>query len=240
MRIIDVQQGTPEFFRARMGIVTASHADQIITPVKAELSNASRKYAYKLVAERLLNEPMTTGVETDWMARGKELEPLAVKQFEWVNEIQTEPVGFIVTNDGLVGASPDRLIKGQNAGLEIKSPAPHTHIGYLLDGPGEAYRPQVMTQMYVAEFDSVTFYSYSDRMPAATIRTNRDEIYIAKLKDALDQFNAQLFEMLDRAKSLGVFQAFDSALTPTDVERSEELNRQFREDFGLSSFGESS
>lgn len=234
MRIIDVEQGSADWFAARRGIVTASNADQIITPVKAALSKSSRKYAYKLIAERLLNEPMVSEFETEWMTRGKELEPLAVKQYEWVTETETERVGFCVTDDGLIGASPDRIIKNKSAGLEIKSPAPHTHIGYLLDGPGESYKPQVMTQMLVCDFGFVDLYSYSERMPAARIRTPRDEPYIALLKSALDQFNAQLFEMLERAKSLGVFQSYESAVTPTDIEHAAELNRAFREDFGLS------
>jgi hypothetical protein len=235
-----VEQGTPEFWRVRLGIPTASAFDKILTPVKAELSKSSRQYAYRLIAEKLLNMPTTGEVETDWMNRGKEMEPNAANQYSFVEEVDLRPAGFFTTDDGLIGASPDRIVKGQPVAVEIKSPAPHTHVGYLLGASTDGYKCQSQGQLMVTEMDRVDLFSYHPMMPAATIRTHRDEVYISKLKDALDQFNAQLFEMLERAKSLGVFQAFDSALTPTDVERSEELNRQFREDFGLSSFGESS
>lgn len=229
-----VDQGSAAWHRARIGIPTASNFDQIVTPAKGQFSKSSTKYAYRLIAERLLLAPTTSEVETDWMSRGKELEPLAANQYQFVEEVETRLAGFFTTDDGLIGASPDRVIKGAAIGLEIKCTAPHTHIGYLLGGVGEGYRPQVQGQIYVCEFDRVDLFAYHDRMPAATIRTGRDEAFIALLKSALDQFNAQLFEMMERAKSLGVFQSYEAAVTPTDVEHAAELNRAFREDFGLS------
>jgi YqaJ-like viral recombinase domain len=225
--IHDVQQGSPEWFRVRLGIPTASCADQIVTPVKCELSKSSVRYAYKLLAERLLNTPMESIEGQEWMERGKELEPAAVKQYEWLNEVETAPAGFFTTDDRLVGASPDRLIKGKRAGLEIKCPAPWTHLAYLLDGRNIEYRPQVQCQMLVCEFEYVDFYSYNERMPACTITTPRDEPYIRLLQGALTEFNARLFAMLDRARSLGVFQAFEETGTPIDTEIGEELTKSF-------------
>jgi hypothetical protein len=130
------------------------------------------------------------------------------------------------------------VVVGKAIGLEIKSTAPHTHIGILLDGPGDAFRVQVQGQLYVCSFDRVDLFAFHDRMPSATIRTGRDEPYIKLLIDALDQFNAQMFEMLDRAKALGVFQSYEAAVTPTDVEHAADLDRAFREDFGLSPIGD--
>lgn len=233
MKIHNCEQGTAEWFHIRMGIPTASKFDHIITPKTGKLSLSSTKYAYELIAERLLRQPVETIEGQQWMERGKELEPQAVKQYEWVNEVETIPVGFITTDDGLIGASPDRLIKGRAAALEIKCPAPHTHIGYLLDGHDEKYRPQVQGQIFVAELDEADFYSFHPRMPPRTIRTPRDEPFIKLLREALDQFNERLFAMLERAQSLGVFQAYDAALTPQDVERADGMKRSLVEEFGL-------
>lgn len=228
-----VEQGSGDWFQLRLGIPTASNFDKIITPKTGKLSASSTAYAYRLVAEKLLNLPTETIEGQQWMDRGKELEPQAVSQYEWVNEVETVKVGFITTDDGLIGASPDRLVKGKAAALEIKCPAPHTHIGYLLDGPGADYRPQVQGQIYVGELEYDDFYSYHPRMPACTVRTVRDEPYIQLLVDALDQFNERLFAMLERAKTLGVFQAYMDALTPTDVEHADEVNDELRDAFGL-------
>jgi YqaJ-like viral recombinase domain len=194
-----------------------------VTPAKGELSKSSVKYAYRLITERLLNTPLESVEGQGWMDRGKELEPMAVKQYEFVTELETEPVGFITTDDGLIGASPDRLIKGRAIGLEIKSPASQTHLGYLLDGPGTAYRPQVQGQLYVAELERADFYSYHPRMPAYTLATRRDEPYIKLLAAALAAFNEQLYAMTERARSLGVFQAYERILTPIEKEEADDL-----------------
>lgn len=223
MKIHNVVQGSAEWFKCRMGIPTASCFDQIITPKTGKLSASAPKYAYRLIAEQLLNAPTETIEGVAWMDRGKELEPQAVRQYEFVYEVQTTPVGFITTDDGLIGASPDRLVIGAAVGLEIKCPAPHTHIGYLLAGHDDKYRPQVQGQILVCEFDHADFYSFHPRMPPCRLRTDRDEPYIALMKDALTQFNADLFDMLARARSLGVFQAFEAAATPEELEHAEAL-----------------
>ncbi len=227
MKIIDCEQGSVEWYRARIGIPTASEFHQIVTPAKGLLSKSWRKYAYRLIAERLLNRPMESVEGQQWMERGKELEPKAAAQYEFVNDVALERIGFCTTDDGMLGASPDRIVRGEAAGVEIKCPSPAVHIGYLLDGPGDDYRPQVQGQLMVCEFDYVDFYSYSEVMPARVIRNGRDEPYIALLRDALDEFVVQLFMMMERAKELGVYQAYAEAATPTDIERAESLKAEF-------------
>lgn len=225
MKIIDCDQGSVEWYRARIGIPTASEFHQIVTPAKGLLSKSSRKYAYRLIAERLLNRPMESVEGQQWMERGKELEPKAAAQYQFVHDVELARVGFVTTDDGMIGASPDRIVKGTAAGVEIKVPSPAVHIGYMLDGPGDDYRPQVQGQNWVCEFDYVDFYSYSDVMPARVIRTGRDEPYIALLRDALEQFNIQLLVMLQKAREMGVFQAYEEAATPLDIERADSLRK---------------
>lgn len=229
MKIIPCKQGSADWFFARLGIPTASNFDQIVTPAKGLLSASSKKYAYRLIAERLLNQPSESLEGQRWMERGKELEPLAAQHYEFVQELETEPVGFITTDDGLIGASPDRLIKGRAIGLEIKCPAPHTHLGYLIDGHEAEYRPQVQGQLYVAELERADFYSYHPRMPAYLSQTARDEAYIKLLAGALTEFNARLFAMIEKARSLGVFQAYAKPLTPIEQAEADNLNQELRE-----------
>lgn len=223
MKIHNVPQGTPQWLALRLGIPTASEFDKIVTPKTGKLSASAPKYACKLIAERLLNRPVQSLDGLAYIERGKELEPQAVRQYGFENDVETDPVGFITNDAGTIGASPDRLIRGRPAGVEIKCPAAHTHVAYLLEGHDEKYRPQVQGQLYVAEFDYVDFYSFHPRMPPALIRTPRDTAYIALLHNALDEFNDRMAGMLERAKSLGIFQAYEDIATPVEVEFGDKL-----------------
>jgi hypothetical protein len=218
----DVEQGTNAWYSARLGIPTASNFSRIITPAKGELSRQARAYALYLATEILLNMPLQSTNNLEWVQRGRQMEPDAVKQYCRVHEQQVKPVGFITTDDGRIGCSPDRLLVGVNAGLEVKCPSPQVHLGYLIDGPGADYRCQVQGQMYVAELDFVDFYSFHPSMPEKYIRTHRDEDFIRKLAAALDQFNDMKDELLMRARACGYFEAAQEVVTPLDREVEEE------------------
>jgi hypothetical protein len=199
-----VEQGSREWLALRLGIPTASEFHKIVTPT-GKLSSQARKYAFRLVAEKVLNRSLEGLDHLEWIARGKELEPEAIRGFEFMEDVKTDPVGFITSDDGRIGASPDRLILGEAAALEIKCPAPATMIEYMLDGFGNDYVPQAQGQMLVGEFDYVVRYAYSPEMPPVSVRTDRDEEFIDKLRSALDQFCDEKDAMIERVQSLGLF-----------------------------------
>jgi hypothetical protein len=212
MKIITCEQGTPEWRNARLGIPTASSFDKIITAAKGELSKQARAYAHQLVAEILLGEPLDTAIgDLGWVARGKLLEPHAVQQYEFSTDTETRAVGFVTTDCGRIGCSPDRLVVSARGAVEIKCASPAVHVGYLIDGPGDAYKQQVQGQLAVAELEWVDFYAYHDRLPPATIRTYRDEPYITKMRAALAEFLDMHDAMLVQARASGFFNAMKEA-----------------------------
>jgi hypothetical protein len=213
----EFQQGSTQWYAARLGIPTASSFDKIITPARGEFSKSARSYCFSLVAELLLKTPADSISHLEWVARGKEMEPWAVKQYAFTQDQEVRPVGFVTTDDALVGASPDRLLVGRNGALEVKCPSPQVHLGYLIDGPGDAYKCQVQGQMYVAELDFVDFYSWHPAMPPVLLRVERDEAFICKLVVALGQFNALKFEVLERCRSAGFFDAQPAVISPVDA-----------------------
>lgn len=182
----DMEQGTQEWYDARIGIPTASCFDQIITPKTMKPSTSAVKYRRKLLAEWMLGLSLDE-VNTEVMERGKILEAEAVRWYEFETDRDTETVGFITNDAGTVGCSPDRLV-GVNGLAEIKCPLPHTHIGYLLDGVDDAYRCQLQGQLWVAEREWVDFVSYHPTMPKVKIRVQRDEPFILALKEAVGAF----------------------------------------------------
>jgi hypothetical protein len=203
MKIHNIEQRTPEWYALHLGRPTASEFDKIISPKTGKPSASSKAYACRLVAERLTGESQTPSLDNIAdIARGKALEPDAIRNYEFVEEIDTLPVGFITTDDGEIGASPDRLIVGVAAGAEIKCPKLTTHIGYWADGPGDAYRPQVQGQLYVCEFEWVDFYSYHPQMAPLKLRTRRDDAYIRLLAQGLKDFTDLVSEIEAKVRPL--------------------------------------
>ncbi len=223
-----VEQGSEAWHKLRIGIPTASAFDKILTPTGL-LSKSSRKYAHWLVAERVLGRSLEAFDNSEWITRGKALEPVASRAYEFEQGVKTELVGFCTTDDGLIGASPDRLIIGAAGGVELKCPAPQTHMGYLIEGFGSDYIVQVQGQMYVAELDYVDRFAFHDEMPSVRDRTYRDASFIRKLADALDEFNDQIAEMQEKARALGAFD-MSRPVSPVDAAYSPitELVEDFR------------
>jgi hypothetical protein len=169
-----------------MGKPTASSFDRIVTPT-GKLSTQADRYMMALLAELVMGHPIV-GTTMPWMDRGKELEAEAVSFYELQRDADTTPVGFITTDCGRIGASPDRLV-GADGLLEIKCPSPEIHMTYLLAGKAaQEYKPQLQGQLYVAERSWVDICSYHPEMPQAIVRVERDEKYIELLATALDSF----------------------------------------------------
>jgi hypothetical protein len=205
MKIIDCLQGTPEWLAARLGRPTASEFHQVITAVKGDLSKSARKYAHQLVAETLLGRPLEKPPGTPWaMARGTELEPFARAQYAKDNKVEVRTVGFVTTDDGKVGASPDGLIVGTPGGLEIKCLLDAAHVGVWTDGPGDDFKQQVQGNLAVNELEYWDLYVWHPVLTPIKIRTYRDEPYILKMGMALAEFLVMRDEILAKVKGAGL------------------------------------
>jgi hypothetical protein len=201
---LDVEQGSVEWVRARIGIATASRFDQIITAVKMEFSKSSEKYALQLIAEQILGAPMD-GASSGFMMRGSTMEQDAVAAYELQHDADTEPGGFVLRNDRRVGCSPDRFV-GDDGLLEIKCPAAETHLAYLLDAQGIGYKAQVQGQLWVCEREWIDTLSYHPVMPSALVRQGRDEKFITALDAAVSRFLAMVDDFKAKLQKHGLFE----------------------------------
>jgi hypothetical protein len=205
IEIIDCDQGTPEWFAARLGIPTASefHTVMAIGP-KGGKSLTRVAYLNKLVGEVLTREPMQNFVSAD-MERGKIMEDEARDLYSFTRDIELDRVGFIRNGDK--GASPDSLI-GDDGGLEIKSAAPHIQVARLLaDQVPSEHVAQVQGNIWVAEREWWDFVSYCPKLPIFIKRVYRDEDYIKSLALHVDNFNAELRQTVDYIRRYGQAQA---------------------------------
>jgi hypothetical protein len=194
-----------EWHKLRLAIPTSSEFHKILTP-GGKPSKQAEGYLHELLAEWIIGHPIDS-IETQWMARGIETEDEAVRAYEFQSDRETEPGGFFTTDDGMIGASPDRIVD-VNGLLELKCCKPTTHVGYLLNASVEDdYKPQLQGQLFVTERQWVDIVAYHPELPAVVMRVERDEDYIALLAAALKTFvEVMLRQREDLEKRFGPFE----------------------------------
>jgi hypothetical protein len=191
MIVHDVLQGSPEWLACRLGIPTASEFDKIIT-AGGQTSRQAGSYADRLLAEIMVGKPVETFKGTAWTGRGNDLEPDAAAFYELQRDVETVRVGFCTDDTRTMGASPDRLI-GEDGLLEIKCPAPHTHVKTLLDqNLDRDHYPQIQGQLLVTGKKWVDIISYHPEMPSLILRVERDEAYLSTMRKLLNDFQRDL------------------------------------------------
>ena len=198
-----MKQGTDEWFRARLGKVTASRVIDIVKGARGY--RASREnYIAQIVAETLTGQPQESFTSSA-MAWGVDTEPLARSAYEAVTGHRVEEVGFIDHPEinGL-GASPDGLVL-DNGGIEIKCPNTATHLDTLLHGNiKKDYIYQMMTCMMCTNREWWDFVSYDPRMPdkhaIKIIHVERDEKMIEEITEETGSVLAEVAYILDKLR----------------------------------------
>jgi len=189
----DIDQKSPEWFRIRAGRPTASEFDRIISPAGKSSPATWHSLAIELIAESIRPD------ELQWAGnrhtdRGNVLEAEARRVAARHIGEEVAEVGFVTREDGVIGCSPDGLIRrsGESgavvSGIEIKCPSPRVHIEYLLAGTlPEKYAPQVHGSMCVTGLSNWYFVSYCPGMRPFILRVERDD-YTKQVEEALDKF----------------------------------------------------
>jgi hypothetical protein len=186
MRIIESVQGTPEWLESRLGCPSGSGFDKLITS-SGKPSTQADNYINQLIAEKLTGETTYVRVN-EHMERGTFLEPRARDYYSLMSGNEVEEVGFCMHDRFECGVSPDGLIAGGEGGLEIKCPAPSTHVAYLRGGVlPTKYKQQVMGCLWITEREWWDFVSYHETMPALIVRVHRDDDYISLLAEAVQR-----------------------------------------------------
>lgn len=209
-----VESRSAAWYYLRLGRPTASEFHRIVTPT-GKNSTQAEDYSHRLLAELMLGKPLEEGVQTEWMLRGQELEDGAIEAYEFQSGLTTSLGGFCTDDEGQYGCSPDRLV-GDDGVLEMKCPAPNTHVGYL-DDPESltlAKRPQVQGELLVTGRQWCDLVSFHPELPAVIRRVKRDEKYIDTLRVGLSAFCRQLIVM--RANLEQQYGAFKPIVIPSE------------------------
>lgn len=208
MKIIDAPQGSPEWFAARAGRVTASRLSAVMSKGRSGAPSATRAaYMGELIAETLTGQPATAFQGNADTERGQELEPDARAIYELRRGVMVSTVGLVIhPRIERSGASPDGLVD-EDGLLEIKCPRTHTHLEYLLgQEPPSAYIPQMAWQCACTGRAWVDFASYCPAMPddlkLFVARYTPSMTYLKELEAAVAEFLAEMDEKLARVAKL--------------------------------------
>lgn len=200
----EVVQGTDAWFADRAGYASASRYGDIMTKGRGGAPSVTRqKYVEHLATEILTGKPLIKGGKSAAMERGNEREPFARMAFEAATGKIVQEVGFLKHAYLKCGASPDGVILGEKAGLEIKSPDADTHLRYLelTDQPPDDYEWQVHGGMYVTGFEKWYFVSYcpdfQPELQLHIVEVKRDEARLSGLHSEMTRFLAEVKSKVD-------------------------------------------
>ena len=201
-----IVQGTPEWFAARLGRVTASRVADILAKTKSGPSASRANYMSQLICERLTGrrEEAFTNAAMQW---GTEKEPDARAAYQFYRDALVVEVGFVIhPHIQMSGASPDGLV-GDVGLVEIKCPNTTAHIEALIGQCVPAkYLPQMQWQMACTGRQWCDFVSFDPRMPEEmrlfTQRVERDAAYIADVEIEVSMFLSELDAKLARLREL--------------------------------------
>lgn len=201
----DHEQGSPAWYEARAGHVTASRIKDVMAkPRKGQKESAARKaYMAQLICERLIGKSLEEERSNFYdIKRGKDLESVARVEYEMSRGVVVDTAGFVKHPTlAMAGCSPDGLI-GKEGMCQLKAPRRHIHIDWIMAGvvPSD-HKDQILFELAChPERQWNDFVSYTEELPPHLqlfiVRQPRDEVKIAEIEAAVAKFNAEIEETI--------------------------------------------
>ena len=202
-------QGSDEWFSARRGKITASRLGDLMKKTKYGESTYKTRLRTELAIERITGKSASSVVMNQAMHDGIEREPEARQLFEAITGKEVALCGsFDHPSIVNTSASPDGLLRGENAILEIKCPTAVTHVkNVMADGMDRRYLYQVAWQMACTESTHGYFVSYHPDFPPELrlkwVRVERDDDLILDISKAVRQFDIEVEDLINNIKKGG-------------------------------------
>lgn len=201
-----MEQKSEEWFKARLGKVTASRVADVLAKTKTGYSASRDNYMAQLVVERMTNTQAEsfTNAAMQW---GTDQEPFARAAYEVQQNVLVDETGLVDhPTIEMAGASPDGLV-GEDGLVEIKCPNTATHIDTLLTQtvPGK-YITQMQFQMACTGRQWCDFVSFDPRMPTKAQlfvkRVQRDDDFIKEMESEITKFLAEVTAKVEQLNKL--------------------------------------
>lgn len=208
----DAPQGSQEWHQMRLGMPTASEFGTIMAHgVNGGRSETRQKLLYRLAGE-LLTQEVAESYVNDAMRRGNEMEPEAISDFEFTNSVSVERVSFVrrkisdkLFGERVVGCSPDGFV-GDHGVVEVKTMRPDKLIDLIESGkpfPSE-HRAQCQGTLWVTGRRVCILKIFYRGFPVSPeYKVERDDHYIDQIKQAVEVFQYDLKQLVDRMRKRG-------------------------------------
>jgi len=228
-RILSCEQGSPEWFESRAGVITASMVAAVRKRLKygpnaGGYTQEAEKYAFRLALERIMGCPLDDTYETEYMRRGKRLEDDARELHESLIGDFIEQIGLILSDCGRFGASADGLIRA-DGGSEYKAFVdPGKLMPIMVHGDVSDIQDQMQMNMWLSGRDWWHFGLYCPGMAAIDrdlliIPVERDDAYIEEMVADLQAFDVMVEDYRQRILDTNYHNvALPSAPTPSTPE----------------------
>ncbi len=223
---LDDGQANPDWLALRAGKFSGSDFHQYLGIVDKGLSATAETALHKKVLESL--GETFAGVQTDAMARGNELEPLARDAYMCETFADVQEVGFVDWERLRAGCSPDGVIYIEKPNLdfqnmsyeefkqiittpikkiiEIKCPEIVNFLRYAESASNipKQYIAQMQYNMLITGAKSCDFVAYYPGMRLIIHTIDADSEYQAKIVAALEKLNERYDEILATINKLKV------------------------------------
>lgn len=177
MRRVNVKQGTSEWYQFRRTHLGASDAISImgVSPWKSPLA---------LYEDKIFQLDQK---ENPYMHRGKQLEPIALSNFEEETGLIMFSGVFLHDTIEWMSASFDGITLEENAIVEIKCPGKKDHEEALKGKIPKKYIPQLQHQIFISGLDFSYYYSF-DGNTGIVLEVQKDQDFIEKLVEKEFEF----------------------------------------------------
>jgi putative phage-type endonuclease len=207
VKIVDVQQGSPEWFSARCGNFTASRVKDILAKTKSGYSTSRKNMIVKLALERMTGEIEET-YSNAAMQRGNDLEPEARDFYAFEKDVIVTEVGMVIHPEhDHITCSPDGLV-GDDGLVEIKCPASMAKmVSYLeKDAHAKEYQIQLQHQLLVTGREWVDIAGYDPRFPEglqlAVCRVEADKQMQSEILTEIQSANEEVNALVEKLNQL--------------------------------------
>jgi exodeoxyribonuclease (lambda-induced) len=195
-KIYNCEQKSEEWYKCRLGKLTASVAYTIATAGKGLDTLCLEK------ATEILTGIIPEGFTSEAMQHGNEYESEARNIYELETGNVVKQVGFVEDNE-FVGVSPDGLI-GDDGLIEIKCPTDKTYTQYLIDMIVKPeYYAQMQMQMLITKRCWCDYVVYNPHFEKSIIiqRVYPDKEYMEKIGSGLGLGMRKIQEIVKTAKA---------------------------------------